>query len=411
MTDQGDLLDKGFSGGIGCYGDFWVDGENMDMVREEVGKKELVEKIVEEIKQEGRITFARFMEMCLYEPGLGYYTSPGERIGWTGDYYTSPDLHPIFGRLIGKQLSQMRSLLGEREFTVVEMGAGKGLLAREILTYCEESSPDIFDGFRYVVCEKSPFMVARQKEILSGLPWRNQIIWTDTLRGAVPPGGGVGCFLSNELVDSFPVHRVMMRGGGLHEMYVTFQNDRFVDVVGGLSTPDLLSYFQRLGISVEEEAVADVNLEALRWIREIGRSLARGFVLTIDYGHPAYLLYSSSRRRGSLLCYFKHSVSHDPYIRVGEQDMTAHIDFTSLAMVGKEVGLEVTGFADQTGFLLGLGIVEEMERVSDLSEARAMRALIDPRDIGWTFKVLIQHKGIATPLLDGLRFRPSFPLF
>jgi SAM-dependent MidA family methyltransferase len=222
-----------------------------------------------------------------------------------------------------------------------------------------------------------------------------------------------GCFLSNELVDSFPVHRVVMTGEGLREIYVALEQGELQEVQGALSTPELAAYFQRLGITLTEGQKAEVNLEALRWLAGVARALERGFVLTIDYGYWAEELYSPLRSEGTLMCYHGHRALTDPYSNVGLQDMTAHVDFTSLIACGEQSGIELTGLVPQYRFLLGLGILEQAaQRGLDadaasgtsqaLSERLTIKHLILPGGLGAQFQCLIQHKGVYSPELDGL---------
>jgi SAM-dependent MidA family methyltransferase len=218
-----------------------------------------------------------------------------------------------------------------------------------------------------------------------------------------------GVILSNELVDAFPVHRVVMRPLGLREIYVGWDGSGFIEIETPPASPALERHFERLGVTLEAGQRADVNLQALEWMRQVGAILRRGLVFTIDYGHTATDLYAPSRKDGTLLCYHRHAVSDSPYLRVGQQDLTAHVDFTSLALAGQEAGLTVTGFTNQLHFLMGLGIESAFAGVDPESpESAAMRALLRPDGMGTTYKVLIQHKGMPAPQLDGLRSRPFF---
>ena len=376
----------------------------------DAGKAPLIHKIQEEIRQKGRMTFARFMEMALYDPEEGYYTSSGDRIGLGGDYYTSPEVHPIFGRLLAKQIRQMESLLpGPGPFTILEMGAGKGPLARDILAGLKADAPEDWNRFRYAVIERSPAMAARQKALLASSGLSATVRWCSGLEEVRAEGPLVGCVLSNELVDAFPVHRVVATKDGLDEIYLELDGDRFVETRDVPSTPEVEAYFDRLKIRLTEGQRAEVNLEAARWIREVGKALDRGFVITIDYGHPASELFASHRKKGSLLCYYRHTVNDDPYARIGEQDITAHVDFTGLARAGAEAGLSVTGFTNQLNFLMSLGIAREMERFDPESpEMLSVKRLLARESMGGVFKVLIQHKGLTPPPLEGLTFRPYF---
>jgi len=226
-----------------------------------------------------------------------------------------------------------------------------------------------------------------------------------------------GCFLSNELVDAFPVHRVIFDHGNLKEIYVTHVHGQLKELWGGLSDPRIAPYFQSVGINLQEGQRAEVNLKALDWVEKVARCLKKGFALTIDYGYLAKELYASHRRDGTLLCYHQHRASENPYERLGEQDITSHVNFSSLIQKGEEVGLRFIGLVPQYQFLLALGLLQEMESLGrEKSEMEALQLrlslkhLIEPEmGMGEVFKVLIQHKGIPRPQLDGLRDLGSIP--
>jgi SAM-dependent MidA family methyltransferase len=361
--------------------------------------------ISDEIREKGPLTFARFMEICLYDPQFGYYSSGRAGRGREGDYYTSPTVHPVFGALLGKQLAQMWQLLGEGAFEIVEMGGGEGYLCLDVLDYLQGNELQFYDLLRYRMVEISPVCIEKQKELLS--PHRAKITWDSVAdMGAMEIEG---CFLSNELVDAFPVHRVVVEKGELKEIYVDSDKEQFFEVQSDPSTPELEAYFQRLGITLAEGQRAEVNLKALQWLDSVSQGLKRGFVITIDYGYPAQELFSSHRRDGTFMCYRGHRALSDPYSHLGLQDMTSHVDLTSLINWGEGCGLELTGVVPQYRFLLALGILEEAARVGEgresweaMNERLTLKHLILPGGMGETFKVLIQHKGIERPQLDGL---------
>jgi SAM-dependent MidA family methyltransferase len=214
---------------------------------------------------------------------------------------------------------------------------------------------------------------------------------------------------SNELPDAFPVHRVEKVGQVLKELFVEIREGRFVECLGDVSTPEVEQYFRRLNVELPDGYRTEVNLRAPGWMRQVAASMNRGVVITIDYGHSAEDLYSSERSKGTLLCYRWQMASEDPYIRVGYQDMTAHVDFTTLATVGEEAGLSVTGFTNQMSFLMGLGVEDMIAQLTPgTPEFQAALHVLKPEGMGRTFKILVQHKGIETPALDGLSFKPFF---
>jgi SAM-dependent MidA family methyltransferase len=333
-----------------------------------------------------------------------------ERIGWSGDFYTSSDVHPILGRAIAAQAKQMDELVGcPTPFTIVEAGAGKGLLARDCLAAIHAEQDGFASRVRYVLIERSPAMRELQRQNLAH--WLSKpglVTWVEGLDGLAPQSV-TGLFFSNELIDAFPVHRVQVAAGRTEELYVDYREGRFVNCFKPLSTATLVHYLQQLNPTWPEGYRTEVNLLAMDWMKQVARRMDRGFVLTIDYGHTAQDLYGPERKDGTFLCYFQQRANDDPFMRVGEQDMTAHVDFSSLAAVGEMQGLHVTGFTNQVSFLMGLGVEEMVGKLEPESPAfRAAIHLLKPNGMGSTFKVLVQHKGISRPELHGLKFKPFF---
>jgi len=373
--------------------------------------------ILSQMEKGGPLPFSQFMEWCLYHPEYGYYPSKGGSIGRQGDYYTSPSVSPLFGHLIAKQLVQMAEILGEERFDVLEMGGGRGFLCEDILDWAKNSSPAFYQHLRYHLIETSPLFLKEQKERLLKKEREGRVSWIDPKKFVEGKVQIQGCFLSNELVDAFPVHRVIFDQGVLKEIYVTQRDGHFEEQWGKLSDPRIAFYFHSMDISLQEGQKAEVNLLALEWMERVAWCLQRGFVLTIDYGYLADEIYGPGRREGTLLCYFQHQTSENPYERLGEQDITSHVDFTSLIRKGEEVGLRFTGLVPQYRFLIGLGILDQMETLgkqrSELDALKlrlTLKNLIEPEmGMGEVFKVLVQHKGMDRPELDGLRDLSSIP--
>lgn len=380
-----------------------------------LGHPELVAAISAEISKDGPIPFVRFMELALYHPQYGYYMrqpdrADQERIGWSGDFYTSSDVHPILGRALAAQARQMDELLGHpTPFTIVEMGAGKGLLARDCLAAIHAAQDDFSSRVRYVLIERSPAMQALQRQNLA--PWLNQpgfVTWVEGLE-ALASQSVTGLFFSNELVDAFPVHRLQMVAGQTQELFVDYRDGRFEECLKPLSTPALDHYLQRLNQTWPEGYRTELNLQALKWMEQVAQRIDRGFVVTIDYGHTAQDLYGPERKNGTFLCYYQQLTGDVPYERIGQQDMTAHVDFTGLATVGAAAGLHVTGFTNQMSFLMGLGVEEMLGQLDPESpEFGAAIHLLKPDGMGRTFKILVQHRGVERPELNGLKFKPFF---
>jgi len=364
--------------------------------------QDLRKEIVDLINVKGKITFADFMEFALYHPEYGYYTSGKDKIGKKGDYYTSSDVHSVFGGLIARQLEQMWRLLGSGRFTVVEIGAGKGWLCHDILSCIRDEYPGFFEKIDYKIVEISRDLIERQSDTLKD--FEAKVSWESYSEDGFSFNQIEGCFLSNEFVDSLPVHQVIVEDNCLKEIYVTTTDGVFCEKIDELSNHELENYFNELKIDLKDGQRAEVNLKALDWIKNIYRCLNRGFVITIDYGHLAEELYSEERHRGTLICYYEHTTSENPYERVGNQDITSHVNFSSIIEEGIKSGLRTTGFARQSNFLIALGILNKMNDVKgDVSKLLTMKNLFLPGGMGDVFKVLIQHKGIENPELIGLR--------
>jgi SAM-dependent MidA family methyltransferase len=342
------------------------------------------------------------MELCLYHPELGYYIRPRQRIGREGDFFTSSSVHALFGRLVGRQLHQMWELLGRGPFAIAEQGAGEGHLCLDILDAAAEEFPEFYKEIRYFLVEISPDNKARREKMLTSHRGCTEWVSLESLAGME------GCFLSNELVDAFPVHLLEKQGQDLFEVFVTEAGGNFVEALRPPSTPAISEHFQWLGTAPVEGNRVELNLRAVSWMKKVAGLLKRGFVLTIDYGYPAAELYAPFRRNGTLMCYQRHTSSENPYERIGCQDITAHVDFTALQRAGGEEGLENLYFGAQYRFLVGLGFVEalmELEsREADETRARALRLtlknLILPEGgMGDIFKILVQGKGVGRPQL------------
>ncbi len=361
----------------------------------------IVGEIEGRIAERGKIGFDEFMEVALYLPGGGYYTSDRDRWGRGGDYVTNLDAGPLFGRMVAVQLYEMWQVLAApHPFSLVEVGAGRGTLSMGILTVLKELYPDMYSAVDVAVVEKNPY---HRKGSVGKISWYEDI-------GAVRPEI-VGCVLSNELIDALPVH-LLVQQDGLKEIFIGIEGSDFVEIVDEPSTHVLVQYLDRVGVTLEEGQRVEINLKALDWIRRVGDMIKEGFIMTIDYGYGA-AEYFGNRRRGTLLCHHRHAVNENPYVRVGNQDITSHVDFTGLALAGAEAGLEVTGFTTQFHFLWSLGILEELKEVSafddnginSLLKNQEVKRLIMPGGMGETFKILVQHKGVEVVGLKGFNMR------
>lgn len=372
----------------------------------------LKQKIIEKIKSEGPISFETFMEMSLYYPELGYYTKDSTKIGRAGDFYTSPHLHSIFGAMIGRQMEEMWTAIGEPEiFQVVEMGAGMGYLAKDMLEYLERSrdkgqgsrkEKDIFKHLKYTIVELNPVIKKHQQELLK--EFKDKIDWISYVTELEPV---TGCFLSNELLDAFPVRLIEM-DDEINEIYVSADGDDFVEVKMPCSD-EVKKYLKEFGIELPKGYKTEVNLKIKDWLKEINTKLLEGFILTLDYGYPALDYYSEDRNRGTLLCYYQHRINEDPYQNIGEQDLTAHVNFSSLKRWGDELGLRTIGFCPQGTYLIALGIDEVIMELygdsHDVFDIAKIKGLILPQGMGESHKVMVHYKGNREPALRGFALR------
>ena len=357
-------------------------------------------EIKERIAVKGKITFPEFMELALYHPRGGYYSRHRSRAAH-GDYYTSPQAHPAFGALIAVQLCRMWELLGEPSpFHAVEVGAGTGLLARDVLRYASDLPRAFSKSLRYTTIDRFPEPPSE----------RDGPCAFRRLDSAMsPPRGVQGCVLSNELVDSFPVHRFQIEGSSVKEVFVTLESGRFEEVLDEPSTPLIERRLLSLDSTLPDGYRGEVNLQTDRWMAQTAEVLREGFALTIDYGYEATDLYSPERAGGTVQSHYRHGTGASLYQRIGMQDITAHVDFTSLVREGMAVGLRPIGLYNQARFLRDLGLERWLHalRTEDLAQKEreanlmAMRDLVRPDGLG-RFKVLVQEKGTGVQDLEEL---------
>ncbi|MEA5509746.1 class I SAM-dependent methyltransferase [Crocosphaera sp. UHCC 0190] len=361
--------------------------------------------IIEAIKQSPNhcITFADYMNLVLYHPQEGYYSSGQVKIGSQGDFFTAASLGSDFGELLAEQFIEMADILAEKEgFTLVEIGAGSGVLAADILTYLQKHYSDFYDKFNYVIIEESTGLIEQQKALLKDVDKVTWTSWEDINDNSI-----IGCIFSNELIDAFPVHQIVIQNQVLKEIYVTWADNQIKEIIQDLSTPRLLDYFKLIEIdfpnnTYPENYRTEINLKALDWLETVNNKLNKGYLLTIDYGYTAPKYYHPQRYQGTLKCYYKHRHHHDPYLNIGQQDITAHVDFTALEKQGKLLELETLGLTEQGLFLMTLGLGNRLSELSNgnyslpeiFKRRDALHQLIDPTGLGG-FKVLIQGKSLT----------------
>lgn len=365
--------------------------------------------IAEVIRERGPLTVAAFMDLALYHPRLGYYARAARRSGRAGDFLTSVDVGSLFGELLAVQIAEMAAHLDASvPFDLVEAGAGTGQLAADILSAFAEHNQALLDRTRLHLVEASGAARTAQAGTLAGFASRV------ASSSASLPASFEGVVVANELIDAFPVHQVVMRGGHLREVYVRSDGEQLEPSEGPLSTPALLDYFDELNLTLEEGCRAEVNLAAREWIRAVAARLRRGFVLLLDYGCPAAALYSAARPDGTLSAYRRHTMrgpgdspSGAPawVTMPGGQDLTTHVDFTTVQRTAEAAGLVTVGLVDQTYFLLGLidatDLVGSSESTAATRRRLAFKTLVMPGGLGSTIKVIAFRKGLDRPSLRG----------
>jgi len=366
--------------------------------------------LLETLRRTGPMTFERYMTFCLYHPEFGYYTRGEERTGVAGDYFTSPDLHPVFARLVARQAAEMWKAMGRPQpFTWVEMGAGRGIFAADFLGWSTDALPEFAAALDYVAIEPGAPQRQRIQDRLVGIRVRGKVRLLGNLEELAPV---TGCFFSNELVDAFPVSVVTRTGGRLKEIYVIPEGDGLGEKPGPISDPAVAAYVARYAPQLAEGHRVEVNRQAQEWIRAVARKLTRGFVLTIDYGDRADRLFTPDRPRGTLLAYRGHTATEDFFTAPGETDLTAHVNFSALIDAGKAAGLDFAGFTTQERFLLALGEANQFADVYDpgqtepeMLQARLkLKRLISPEGMGNIFKVMVQQRGVPQTQLTGFKF-------
>ena len=355
------------------------------------------------IRATGPISFARFMDTALYHPTLGYYRQPVRKPGRGGDFITSPELHPFFGNTLARQVAEAWDALGQPYHLVVrEHGASSGGLAYDILVALHEKAPDVLDAIDYRLIDVNTH---RMEEAIAAMA---EVGFGDKVHAEHPdnitPEAGV--VIANEVADALPIHRFVVRKGAIREVLVGVNDDdTFVDVesdpdAGLLAT--MQAHFAHHGVNLPEGARFEFSPTAASWMRSVADNLAAGIAIVIDYGYDAATLYRDHRLEGTLRGYWQHTATDNPYIRVGEQDLTAHVDFSWLANAAEHAGMNVLGLTTQGDYLTRLGLGEwlmELQQQPDaayeeyaLAQHATMR-LIDPAGLG-RFGVLGLAKGL-----------------
>jgi len=351
----------------------------------------------------GRLPFDRFMELCLYAPGLGYYVAGSRKFGEGGDFVTAPEVSSIFARCLARQCVQVLEQIAAGD--LLEFGAGTGAMAADVLAELEllEALPE-----RYLILELSPDLRLRQQEMLEDkVPHlRHKVQWLESM----PAPGFNGVILANEVMDAMSVQRFRMESEKVCEQFVRMDGDGFDLFWDDPLTPGLAEAVTDMGLELDDGYESELNMRAQYWIHELGERLDMGAVMLIDYGYPRSEYYHPQRSEGTLMCYYQHRTHPDPLLLPGLQDITAHVDFTAMAEAGLQAGFEIGGYSTQALFLMSSGL-DDILAASDPDEVEThmqlvqeIRRLTLPTGMGEQFKVLGLTKGLDQPLIGfGMR--------
>jgi SAM-dependent MidA family methyltransferase len=356
----------------------------------------------------GAIPFSRYMELCLYSPGHGYYSAGSQKFGAAGDFITAPEISTLFGRCLARTCCGVLEQLKDGD--ILEFGAGTGALAATLLAELErlERLPG-----RYLILERSGELRARQRETLRRTTPRlfERIDWLDEL----PEGGFHGVLLANEVLDAMPVERFCWNDGDIERFYVECQGDAFGWCVRKAHDPELVAAVRRLdeAVGLFSGYVSEINLLLSPWLQGVAAMLERGLLLLVDFGYPRREYYHPQHREGTLMCHYRHRAHENPFLWPGLQDITAHVDFTAVAEAGVAAELDVTGYTSQAWFLLDCGLDELLQAagptdsVASLTLAREAKTLILPGEMGERFKCIGLGRGLehAVPGFRGHDFR------
>ncbi len=341
----------------------------------------------------GWIPFARYMELALYAPGLGYYTAGARKLGREGDFITAPEMTPLYGQTLARQAVEvLESGLDQ----ILEIGAGSGALAASLLAELQglERLPR-----HYYILEVSPDLRQRERDLLAlKVPQLlERVIWLNRL-----PTLYQGLIIANEVLDAMPVHIVRAGASGIEEAGVTLANETLAWAwrpAGG----DLFA--AAAALQLPENYTTEIQFVACGFMRTLAQAMARGVILLIDYGFPAREYYHAERSEGTLMCHYRHRAHADPFFLPGLQDITSHIDFSAVARAGRETGLELLGYTGQAQFLINCGITDILLRTPPenaaayLPQAAAAQQLLSPSEMGELFKVIAFGKDYAAPLI------------
>ncbi len=361
----------------------------------------LIRRIKESIEQHPKraIPFRDYMEMCLYDPEYGYYTGDRVKIGKEGDFYTSSSVGSLMGEMLARYVASLYEAEPRDTLAIVEWGGGTGRLAAQLLDELRSNFPHLYAVTQFTAIETSELHRRQQRQTLKEHAGKVRFATADQWFAEGPWQGAI--VFSNELLDAFPVHRVRYIGGVLYEIHITWDEAEgaFREVLHKCEEGPLKRYFEREGVTLREGQTAEVNLACEQWIERIGRRMENGWLITIDYGDTAEEIYADHRMNGTLMCYSRHTAHDNPYVNIGEQDITAHINFSACVRAGKEAGFTQWSLMTQKQFLLEAGILGKLQNYFGADpfhpiarKNRAIRQLLLSDRMSELFKVLVQKK-------------------
>jgi SAM-dependent MidA family methyltransferase len=400
---------------------------NENILRREIpAQKTLRQKIEQEIAGRGPIPFSRYMELCLYDPELGYYSRNAEQFGKAGDFYTSSDVHAVFGRLLARQFDEMwRALASPPQIEILELGPGRGLFARDVLDWSEKKFPRFFAALHYSLLEISVVLQERLRDGLGRFfeTGKASLMATDiSHQDAAPTSRSAAVAFSralapeiplivfaNEFFDALPPEVLSNQG----QLYLSTAGSRFAETWLPPS-PEALEFLDRHSVHPEPRERIEAALAAQACMRRITAAVQRGFIIAIDYGYTREEQLAG-RHRGTIMAYRRHSVSDNPYEAPGEKDITAHVNFTALAAAARQSGMQTQPLLTQSQFLLGIGQQNEFADAFEdcrVPQERAkvalqLKHLVTPAGMGESFHVLVASKGVESDevaRLSGLSF-------
>ncbi len=344
--------------------------------------------------EDGWIPFSKYMDLAMFAPGLGYYGAGATKIGAAGDFTTAPEISALFGATLAKQVAQVLSTTGG---DVLEFGAGSGKLARDLLRSLEQLG---CEPRQYLILEPSPDLRERQLALLhKEIPeFRSRITWTDGM-----PVNFTGVMIANEVLDAMPIELAAWKADKIYQRGVTVSGDRFIWQDRALEPGPLLDHARCIGAA--PGYVSEIHLAAAAFVRSLGDSLQHGVALLIDYGFLDHEYYHPDRNTGTLMCHYRHRAHTDPFFLPGAQDITAHVNFSTMIEAARGVGLDIEGFTTQAKFLIACGITDQLSKIDPANAAQYLplanqtQRLLSPAEMGELFKVLAVGRGINFPLL------------